>query len=229
MDLTKKNALKMFFFPNRGWGKLCSFTLIELLVVIAIIAILAGMLLPALNNARESGRRADCVSKKKQVGLYLSMYFQSYDDFILAHRVGGTPSTLYYARYGGSLPEVQYIQLYRCTSLQNINDWKPGNQYFTFGIPLTTIFGKDDGTIRAKVNKFKFPSSKGYMFENKKAYYLHSSSDSSNDTRFYGRHNGSGLILYIDGHVTVEKQDYIRNVYTSTPAEKPFYNQDLGK
>ena len=91
-----------------------SFTLIELLVVIAIIAILAAMLLPALQSARARAMTTNCVSMRKQVGSWLQIYTDSFDGWLVPADWGDKKSSSrwYSALYQANITKWNRLDLY---------------------------------------------------------------------------------------------------------------------
>jgi prepilin-type N-terminal cleavage/methylation domain-containing protein len=95
---------------NRGRFRV-GFTLIELLVVIAVIAILAALLLPALEHARSNATRTACAARQRQISLSLVMYASDFDNVLPPNGVDDLPCYVY--RWGASdngMPQVSDLR-----------------------------------------------------------------------------------------------------------------------
>ncbi len=200
------------------------FTLIELLVVIAIIAILASLLLPALNTAKEKGRTIACVNHLKQLGLVVVLYRDDWDDCYFHKQKGSGTSYVAWtndpATFRAYLPGMTKWKAHECL-------WCPSDPYkeeVSYRWEPSYGYNRNNlapGNVPTRASRIKSPTNtilladSGHRTEDGyQAWLIGPNKPDQSIYRF--RHSGGANILWCDSHVDTYPRGEVTSINTNT-------------
>lgn len=193
------------------------FTIIELIIIVSIIAILASMLLPALNKAREHAESISCANNLKQLGLAASLYFQDSRDIAPAPlSIDGVRWRTRFLPYLEGIPISTYLDMkfvfrYQCRNAlkQDPKVDRRSYSYVQVDLPLNSTQGWGLARIKSPTITAMYAESRVYPEPPRFGNYL-SIAEMSRTVHYPGAYHSQGSnILFVDGHVHYSKSSYL--------------------